>query len=177
MEDVPASIALDFAPIGMRDACPARCGRLLEDGSYCQEQCTHPDGHDRHHFFECLHTLPPPPPLRPVPLPDDEPVLWSPLLGSLALAYDPCCHFAGPCSRMSSYTGNSICAIPKHMPTNTVDYACLCVSAATCVYVCVCLCVHVSACVHVCARTCYFLSMELTFTPLRLPDLSLKGEW
>ena len=30
---------------------------------------------------------------------------------------------------------------------------------------------------HVCARTCHFLSMELPFTPLRLPDLSLKGEW
>ena len=147
MEDVPASIALDVAPIGMRDACPARCGRLLEDGSYCQEQCTHPDGHDGHHFFECLHTLPPPPPLRPVPLPDDEPVLWSPLLGSLALAYDPCCHFAGPCSRMSSYTGNNIFAIPKQMPTHDCGLRmsvrlgcdmCICVR----VFVCACECVR-----------------------------------
>ena len=60
------------APMGMKDACPSLCGRLLEDGSWCQEQCTHPAGHGGHHLFECLHTLPPPPPLRPVPLPEEK---------------------------------------------------------------------------------------------------------
>ena len=33
------------APIEMKDACPALCGRLLEDGSWCKEQCAHPAGH------------------------------------------------------------------------------------------------------------------------------------
>ena len=33
------------SPMGMKDACPSLCGRLLEDGSWCQEQCAHPAGH------------------------------------------------------------------------------------------------------------------------------------
>ena len=45
---------------------------FLEDDSKCQEQCTHPAGHEGGHSFECLHTLPPLPPLRPVPVPDED---------------------------------------------------------------------------------------------------------
>ena len=44
--------------------CGAFCGRLVDDVP-CPIQCWHPHGHVGHHFFECLHTLPPDPPAGP----------------------------------------------------------------------------------------------------------------
>ena len=49
-------------------ACPRICGRILDEGDICQEPCNLAEGHEGTHCCDCMHTLPPPMPVRPPPL-------------------------------------------------------------------------------------------------------------